>query len=117
MTGQIKENLNQVFSRYTRCKQKDYLGLKAIKVDTHITAKYTRLRWQEHNAIGRALPRMRTRSEVFELKVPGKFPWRQNGPCPGPVSPVAIQASQRSSSSSGGCDSRPKRGLIVKLSV
>ncbi len=41
ITGQIKENLNQVFSRYTRGK---YLVLKAIKVDTHTTAKYTRLR-------------------------------------------------------------------------
>ncbi len=35
ITGQIKENLNQDFSRYTRGKQKDYLVLKAIKVDTY----------------------------------------------------------------------------------
>ena len=42
-----------------RCSIPNYFAnrSKAIKVDTHITAKYTRLKWQEHNAIGRALPR------------------------------------------------------------
>jgi hypothetical protein len=52
----IKKILIKFLAVTLKASRKTYC-LKAIKVDTHITAKYTRLRWQEHNAIGRALPR------------------------------------------------------------
>ncbi len=51
------ENLNRVFSRYTWATRETTELPQAIKMDTHVTSKYTSIRWQEHNAIGRALPR------------------------------------------------------------
>ncbi len=42
IAGQNKESLNHVFSRCTRASRRTTWLLKAIKLDTHITAKYTR---------------------------------------------------------------------------
>jgi hypothetical protein len=57
ITGQTKENPNHSFIRYIIASRETTELLQAIKQDIHISAKYTSLRWQEHNAIGRALPR------------------------------------------------------------